>query len=199
MRNGKAATRPSARRDELEVRIGNMDEVVSLITWPNGFSGGQSSYPAFLVKPGQTGIKFGSSGLAFDRPRHILWVPYRNAQRMVVGLDGKRMAGRQFAIPQSCPVKPGQSWSKRKKGFDRQTSIRPQPPANHQQGPQDAVDRISNTNILGRIMVGFAPEIRAYISLLKTRIQLFQGSSRVPSPAGVAVTVAGVALGKVIS
>jgi hypothetical protein len=116
MRIGKGTARPSARRDELKVRMERMEKVVTLITGPNRFPGGQSLYPPFLVKPGQTAIQLGARGLSFDPPPHILWVSCHNTQSMVVCFGGGQPqppCNPQSAIrnPQSPSnlVKPGQS------------------------------------------------------------------------------------------
>jgi hypothetical protein len=111
MRKGKSATRPSASRDELNGRMVRMEEVGTLMTWPNGLPRGSGRQPVILVKASQAWsnrFSLGSSGLEFDCPCHILWVPFHNAQRMVVGLCGNIKTGRQIAI---APIVPGQTQS----------------------------------------------------------------------------------------
>jgi hypothetical protein len=78
-----------------------MDTVANLIILPNGFPQASCLHPALLVKPGQTGVQSGSSGPAFGSPCHILCVPRRNAQRIVVCFDSEHRDGYLIRNPQS--------------------------------------------------------------------------------------------------
>ena len=143
MRNGKSATRPSASRDEWKGRMESMEKVGNLMTWPNGLRRGSGPHPAIWVKPGQTwSNRFSPGPIWASFIMSLLYVVGSKAQYTRHGGWHLRShengrANRNCAIvrghTRSNPVTPGQTWSKRKKRFDRQTPIRLQNRANHQE------------------------------------------------------------------
>ena len=130
-------------RVELKGRMEHKEGVGNLMAWPNGLGRRSGPHPALLVKPGQTWSNRFSPG--------PIWASFTMSLLYVVGskrqytrhggwplrIQEAGQANRNCAIvrghSRSNPVTPGQTWSKRKKRFDRQTPIRLQARANHQE------------------------------------------------------------------